>query len=99
MDLDRATFSPEARQVGATLYKAVHRVQREESIEWTVMRDALYLTLVKASGRLETRGELTQQRARAAFNRRGAEDFIIGVPRRYTHPLSRQQPPSHSIYR
>ena len=49
VDLDRATFSPEARQVGATLYKAVHRVQWEESIEWTVMRDALYLTLVKAS--------------------------------------------------
>ncbi len=47
--------------------------------------------LGKGVRRLETRGELTQRRARAAFNRRSAEDFIIGVPRRYTYPSSCQQ--------
>ena len=49
VDMDKAKFSSEAREIGSKLYKVVHRAQREDKIEWSVMRDALYLTLIRAS--------------------------------------------------
>ena len=49
VDMDKAMFSSETREIGSKLYKVVHRAQREDQIEWSVMRDALYLTLIRAS--------------------------------------------------
>ena len=49
VDMENATFSSQAREIGSRLYKEIHRAQREDNVQWSVMRDALYLTLIKAS--------------------------------------------------